>query len=247
MKLSIPLGALASLALAAPALADGGKDIASATPVVYGQQQFGNTANGGVDADDDHRSWWALGVTAGDRVTIKWQAQHLDTALHVLPVGTDDFNFPDADAFASDFLGDTGRSQLAFNAPRTGTMPMEFRVSYKEAAGPYDFTAYVKHAIRLSVPRAGSRPMTGSIPVGVRNPDGAPMSDPGLFVTLQAKRKRGGKRYRAIGTASAGDGTANVAYKVPAALRGKKVLLRALGGGAAYRAETSSKQTTVFR
>ncbi len=76
MRRLIPVCTLLVLAaLAAPtsSFADGGKSIATATPITVGQQEFGTTATGGRIAPGEcvqeptglFASFWTLGVTAG--------------------------------------------------------------------------------------------------------------------------------------------------------------------------------------
>jgi hypothetical protein len=71
------------------ALADGGKTIAGATPATFGQQEFGNTATGGQSPGQcssnamHYRSWWNVGVSAGDLVTIDWGTQLTGLTLDV--------------------------------------------------------------------------------------------------------------------------------------------------------------------
>lgn len=240
------LAAIATLLGPTPALADGGKSIAQATPVVYGQQMFGNTATATPTDDETYRSWWSLDVDAGDRVRIDWEAQDPWTELYLFPVGTTDYSLADTYRSARDSLSENRMSQLVFVAPSTGSMPLGFVANADSQVGPYAFTAYVEHALRLALGRSPVRPASGSIAVAVRSPEGAPINDGNLLVTLQVKR-RDGSAFRAIGTTSVASGLATITYSVPARLRNRKVVVRAIAAGTGYISQASSKQRTVFR
>ncbi|HEY5316601.1 MAG TPA: PASTA domain-containing protein [Solirubrobacteraceae bacterium] len=234
------------------ALADGGQTIAGATPVVLGQLEFGNTANGSVTTDgaDGYESYWALEVTNGDDVTIAWQAP-LDVngngpLLSAYEVGTNDAAVEDANPDESDTLGANGQDVMTFTADETGIMPLQFESNEccdESVPGPYQFTATITHAVALTVPTVSSLSAKGTLNVSVENPDGARISDPALTVALQVEAS--GQSWSTIGTASPTGGTANIAYTVPSSLEGKTVQLQALAQGAAYQTQTSGSQSVT--
>jgi hypothetical protein len=236
----------------AVALADGAQSIATATPVVYGQTETGNTANGGVTTDglDGYESYWALNVTNGDDVTINWQAP-LDAngngpTLSSYEVGTTDAQVEDASAFESDTLGPNGQDQMTFTADQTGVMPLQFESNEccdESAPGPYEFTATVTHAVVLTVPTVSTLAARGTIAVEVDDPDGVGISDPSLEVQLQVKG--GGQPWTTIGGAPASGGSTRIAYTVPASFDGDTVQLQALAEGAAYQTATSTAQSST--
>jgi hypothetical protein len=243
---TIAVGAVSLFAGSAVALADGGQTIATATPVVYGQLETGNTANGGVTTDgaDGYESYWALNVTNGDDVTINWTAP-LDQngngpVLSVYEVATNDASIEDANPFWSDNLGANGQDAMTFTADETGMMPLQCEES---APGPYQFSATVTHAVVLTVPNVSTLADKGTIDVGVANPDGTGLSDPSLVVDLQVQAS--GQAWSTIGSASASGGSAKIAYTVPASLDGKTVQLQALAQGAAYQTQTSTSQSVA--
>lgn len=230
------------------AAADGGTSIASAPAVVFGQQEFGNTADGiasnytgnvgeglyyctaGLD------SFWSLQVTADDRLTIDWEGQ-ADTALTLLPVGTTDYTLGAAHTQAAQQLESTSKSQLILTAPRTGVMPLII-CGIDGNLGPYAFTVHVEHEIRLSLPRVGRIPRQGTLDVAVHDPDGDAIPAPGLTVEVQINS---GSGWRTVGSAAASQGTvAIVPLHVARSLGGRRVELRARARGSSYASATSS-------
>jgi hypothetical protein len=173
MKARSVLVALASVTAVlwwAPAALAGGPNIASAPQVAYGQRDFGNTVtdNGrssgepGFDyldagCGDGDSSWWTLSVIAGDQVTINFEGR-ATTAL-AFPVGTNDYNVTNTEAYAHvDSQGQ--KRSCPSTAPQTGSMPLDFYdCSGPEygfpSPGPYDFVAYVRHRLN---PYIGWRP-----------------------------------------------------------------------------------------
>jgi hypothetical protein len=232
--------ALVMAATPSPAFAAGGKDIASAPAVSYGQLLAGNTAtDGGSPGCWGHESWWTLPVIAGDRVTIDFDGVEYETAW---PVGTTDYNREHTEWTQKVEVGENGKGEGVFTAPRTGAMPLllsthDCNFGGDGAAGPYSFTAYVRHALLLSIPARHTLKPTGTIVLRVLNTDGVAINDPQLSVVL---RIRGRGRTRVIGRAHALDGTARVTYRVPKALRGLKVTLSAQAVGTSYLTKTSS-------
>jgi hypothetical protein len=262
--LSVPLrrlllAMLASLVLSVvvsppAALADGATSIAGAPLVVYGQQQFGNTATGGIDRADDcawrYSSNWLLPVVAGDQVTIDWQAQGIATQLAVLPLGTNDFNVGGTAPTAQDALSAGGRGEVVFTASATGSLPLVFRsrsggiFCYTgNDTGPYDFTAYVRHVVRLGLPVVSSVLRKGTVDVGVHNAEGGPISDPSLLVEVQLKT---GKVWSSVGRAPAVNGVARVPLNIPRHDVGLSFGLRAIAHGASYLDAASSSQRVLI-
>jgi hypothetical protein len=218
--------------------AAGGSSIASAPAVVYGQQMFGNSAtDGGANparecAHQPQNGWWTLSVVAGDIVTIDWEAPPTQY-LEVFPTRTTNFSLAQAHSFASSAISSNGHAQLRFTATVGGVMPMVIGTEACDTSGdpgPYSFTAYVMHAVRLSLPRLG-RLYPRSLQVGVHAPDGTPISDPGLSVEVQL---RWHGHWHTIGTATPTKGIATVGLHVPASLHGRRVAVRALAHGGAY-------------
>lgn len=135
----------------APAVhAEGGKSIATATPVAVGQLMTGNTANGAEDSEGMFRSWWALNVTAGDTVTIDWSSDkrgiYGSPTLNLFAVGVTDFNFSTSNRVATQRISATLRSQLTYKAPTSGTMPLQLFTTAAQETGPYSFTVRIAPA-----------------------------------------------------------------------------------------------------
>jgi hypothetical protein len=180
--------------LPSAALASGGAAIATAPLVAYGQQEFGNTATDDPGGSCNWNavltegfSWWQLPVTAGDRVTIDYQAEFqnfgsLDETVY--PVGTSDFDFAQTDPIdQTNDSGDGVHGQDVFTARQSGVMPLLFDNTdcVDGGGGPYNFTTYVQHAIVLSQRHwSNRRSHTTYITLTVRNPDGAPIDSSSL-------------------------------------------------------------------
>ncbi|HKP88600.1 MAG TPA: hypothetical protein VJT75_01380 [Thermoleophilaceae bacterium] len=249
----LPLTAVVlALPLAPPAFADGAGSIASAPTVVYEQQSFGNTADPNTSSEGcggGRHAWWSLPTSAGDRITVDFEGTGAEYA-RVWPVGTTDFNVEDKNYRETKHLGSNDKAQLVFTSPQTGTMPLEFTTdicnfSVSGEPGSYDFTAYVRHAVRLAVPRRESVSRVATMRIGAHTPDGASINDPSLVVTLQA-HNRGGK-FRRVGSASVQDGRATVSYTLPKSWRKHDVYLRAVATGPNYVTETSPTQHSVVK
>jgi hypothetical protein len=210
-SLLIVLGLLLMLTLPqAEAYGAGGKNIASAPSVVYGQQQLGNTAEGshltsscglfgGFSGccEAAYREFWSLNVTAGDLLTIDWESQVLATELKLLPVGTTDFNFFQTEVVADQSLPGNGKSELKYKAPQSGVMPLDFRVC-EATPGPYDFIATDQHALVVSLNSRGYIIPTNTLTAQTNLADGSPAPD-GLEFWLNAYwRRHGFAQYRAV-------------------------------------------------
>lgn len=233
--LALPLGmSYASTA----ARAEGGTSIASAPSVAYGQQEFGSLPSIGKDCEYSS-SWWTVPVLAGDRLSIDWEAQDGQVRMKLFPPGTTDFNFSQASQEDSE-LNENDKAELAYTASQAGSMPLQFDTylcSTQPAPGPYSFTAYVVHALRLFLPRRGRLPLGGSLAVGVHTPVGEPITEPNLQVTLEVK-VRG--HWYTIGRATPINGTATVPFRLSVRLRHQHVSLRAVAHGSAYQAAGSA-------
>lgn len=239
------LGSLLLMACScASARAEGGSSIASAPPVTYGQQEFGNLSVAIFKGDYcevvPYRSWWTLPVTAGDSLHIDWEAQDNSTDIHLFASGSTDFNFTSTQPVASAVLQNNLKDELAYQATQTGTMPLEF-LAYgwcpQTPPGPYSFTAYVTHAVRLGLPRLSR--LHGSVQVGVHTPAGTPITDPELTITIQSLYHG---HWHSLGTASPSNGLATLALFIPASLRGHHLTLRATAHGPDYQPTSSATE-----
>jgi hypothetical protein len=255
-RLGLSVAVLAILLTgASAALADGGTSIASAPRVTNGQQEFGNTANGAVAGDcswfttvaTDYASFWLLPVAAGDNLTIDWEGSGVVWA-GLWPVGTNDFNVNDATTAEQDTLGSNGAQEDTLTATQDGVMPLEFDNcgGFRGVSpGPYDFTVHVHHGVVFSVPALTTLPLTGSLSVGVRNPDGVTITDPSLSVALQVQGGDG--NWTTVGSAPAISGVANIKYSIANSLAGQQVSVQsATNGDASYSSQASSPQTVTL-
>ena len=241
----------AAVVVPSVALADGGQTIATASPVTYGQQEFGNTVNGGqgqpgCDSSTGHsyRSWWALSVTAGDMVTVDWGTQSTTMFMTIVPIGTTDFSLFDVTPVVSQNVNANYTNEATYTVPQDGVLPFEFKsdTGCGNQPAPYYFTASVLHGVVLSLPTLTKLSQAGTITVGVHNPDGAPINDASLTVTFEIEGANQDS-YTAVGTAPASNGSATIAYTIPVALAGHGATIAATSSGAAYVAGPSPTES----
>jgi hypothetical protein len=185
--------AVSAVLLAAPAArADGGRTIAAAPRAAWGVHYAGTTVEAGAPCParlGSYFSYWTVRVTKGDRVTIDWGAQQKGTVLSLLPVGTTDATAAAATPTDTQALDEMyGKSELTAQPQRrTGRVPLQVHGFVCDGGGgPYDFTAHVRHAVRLRVAWRHRIAARSRISVRVTDPDGHPISSPTLRVSLQA-------------------------------------------------------------
>lgn len=201
----------------------------------------------------DYRSWWLLPTIAGDAVRIDWESETFafygGPYLNVFSVGTTDFNFSQDRIVASQDVSEAHpRNELKFKAMSTGPMPLELFVKCAhdggDGVGPYDFTTYVQHAVRLALPSQSYVRNRGRYRVTVRDPSGQPIADPRLAVVVEARR---GKRWVSVGRGTAAT-AGSVTLTLSRALRGHTTKLRARAFGPGYlTATTASRMVRVSR
>ena len=208
--LLVVLVMLVVLANTATALAAGGKSIATATPVVYGQQEFGNTADdqhleGSCNFNGDAwRSYWTLNVLAGDLLTIDWESGVPKTEIKIMPIGTTDFTFLKIEPAASQSLSSNGKNQLQYTAPQTGGLPLYFQAcGFENVGGPYDFMATDQHALVVRLQQYPHIKSTTTLWGTASLANGTPVPD-GLVFTLTASwGTRGQAQYQATSSSGA--------------------------------------------
>lgn len=216
--------------LASPAAwADGGRTVATAPRAAWNVHYTGTTVDPGAPCParlGSYFSYWTLRVTKGDRVTVDWGAQQKDTILSLLPVGTTDATAATAAPADTQTLGEMyGKAELTAQPQRrTGRVPLQVHGFVCDGGGgPYEFTAHVRHAVRLRV--AWRQRLRGHVTVRVTNPDGHPISSRRLRVSIQAFLRGA---WRPAGHASPLAGVARVRL----ALRPRRhVRLRAVASG----------------
>jgi hypothetical protein len=234
------------------AFAEGGKSIATATSVTYGQQQFGNTATGAFQpgscgwggSEDAYRSFWSLGVLAGDVVTIDWESNTKGNEIRILPMGTTDFTMFQVTPAAEQALAGNGKNQLTYTSPQSGVLPMYFRVC-SDTPGPYDFMATDQHALVTALTKRVRIRRTAKL-VGTANlVDGTPVPD-GLAFTLTAKWPRHGLA-QFTGTAQAGSLVFQIS--LPPTAQGKTVTfaISRVADAQYLEAKSSSQKVQVAR
>jgi len=238
--------ATASLAVVpASSLAAGGSTIGSAPIVVYGQQEFGNTAtdnpnsycNLGQGNEESWSFWNVPDLVAGDRVTIDFGGLS-DLYANLYPAGTNDYNFQNANAVASANAEENQHGQILYTTPRDGTMPLEFTSDNCDDAGPYNFTAYLSHEIVIGVSAAAYPSAHATrFSVSLHSPDGMALTDPSLRVSFTLVRRG---RTAVLGTVAA---PFKLTHKWSKSLRGKRETVRVTVTGNGYR--EASRSITV--
>jgi hypothetical protein len=250
--------ALFAAITASPALAEGGKTIAGAPIIAFGQQEFGNLNSGASEpagcGTTRHLEWWLLPVVAGDEVQIDWEISSYESAdqlgaILVYPIGTNDFNVGNQNPIVTSSPNSQGKNELDVTSSETGNLVLVVDSDYgscnQDAPFAYDFTASVSHRVVLGLPQLRRIRSGGLIQVGVHTPDGSPVSGPQPTVKLSIL-VRG--RWRAAGSAAVSDGLAAITASPPAAAIGTSTKLRALStGGGGYLAATSRTETVRIR
>ena len=255
--------AAAALCAAAPvsagaAVSGGGTTIAAAPTVAFGSQFFGNDATAPAGPYGGHYEFFKLPLVAGDAITIDWEEQaSTGVELQLFPSSTNDFNFKDAKPTSWQKIGGSGlrRNEFKVSATQTEAVVLAFDdVDYDPSAfcspcatgtpGAYDFTVNVKHAVVLFLPARATLPRQSTYTVGAHAPDGTPINDAGLRITLLGIWQ--GASHR-LGTASIVSGAAAFHLKLPVTLRGKKISLRAQAAGSNYTATLSLARTVTVR
>jgi hypothetical protein len=250
--LLLGLVALLGALLPASAFAEGGKTIATAPPVVYGQQEFGNTALGQklpsscfFGFENYYDQFWALNAQAGDVVTIDWSGVEA-TTLRLYAVGTTDYTvFSETTSPVEEQeLNTNASNQLTYTVPVSGTMPLEFAVceeSSSEPPGPYNFTATVQHGLAVSLTPPPTIQTNSTISGSVHLISGAPVPD-GLAFTLSVAGQFGTASY----TATTSGGALSFPLALPASAAGQEVKMTiSRPADAEYAAVKSSEVTAT--
>lgn len=247
----LALALVVALAWSALAVAPGvgaASTIAGAPTVVFGQQEFGNTTSGNYFAhyEGGPADFWNLALRAGDHVTVDWEAAEKRYAeeMAVFPVSTSDYSLGNATYLAHFVNGNNNKEQSEFSVGQAGNYPMMFLGSYNEGGGPFAFTAFVHHVVVLGAPviRGFAHGRTGTVSVAVRGPDGSPLTDGALAVTLHVSG--GGVRFAR--TATPVEGRVSYALRLPRSAGHRIVRVSASAEGADYlKAASPARQLTV--
>jgi hypothetical protein len=214
----------------ANALAEGGKAISTAPSVVYGQQEFGNTASGQFlegscgtglfGGGDGWRSYWALEVTAGDLLTINWEGTS-GTELKIAPPGTTDYTLFQANPVVSEELSSNLKNQAQYSVPLSGILPLYFRVcSDYGTPGPYSFTVTAQHGLSVNLPPRPNIRTNSVIHGSAGLVSGAPAPN-GMTFTLTASWSNGSVSYNAVSTG----GSLAFTLALPEELEGQTIAL----------------------
>jgi len=233
-----------STLLASPAMAEGGGTIAAAPKVVFGQQEFGNLNNGGVVnvsfCGNVYEEFWLVPVTIGDRVSLDWEINGWDpnsdggAEIDLFPVGTTDFTIDNVQALLQSGPNSEGKQQISWTASSSGQMVVRIASSCVSRPYAYDFTAYVTHALAVSVPATHIIHTGQQLTVGVHSPDGGTVSGPKVVLQLRLSG-----RWISLGSAKTVNSAARVFIRVPAHYASQSGLLRAQVSGVGYKTTSS--------
>ena len=127
-----------------------------------------------------------------------------------------------------------------------GTYPLVFVSTTPANAGPYSFTAVVRHAASISFAQQSAIPGAGVFKAAVVAPDANLISDSMLKLTLNGywSGRAGAAPHRhVLATATPIDGIVTFDYSLPPALWGKKIGLDISGGGASYQPVLSKRES----
>jgi len=240
----------------ARATGGGGQTIATAPVVSAGAGQAGSTASF-TDSCQNGYEFWALQLKKGDLVKILWGTPPAVDEVALWAPGTIDSN-NDGCLYASGWSHWTTSPLLSDNDPtpgavrssqmivtEDGTYPLLFLNTTGANAGAYTFKAVVLHGASVSFAHQSKIPGAGTFKASVLAPDGSPINDPALKLTLKGYwSARAGAQARAhtLATASPTNGIATFSYSLSWHLWGKKIRLGISGGGSSYQAVTSQKE-----
>jgi hypothetical protein len=237
---------LVATTIGVASIVGGGSSIATAPTVVPGQQEFGDSGDRSFQRSCTRKgSYWKIALVAGDHVTIDWEAnQNFVGALNVYPVGTTDFNITSTQTIFGFGIGANGKAESAFVANKTGTYPLVFSTTgCGTQTGPFDFVAYVHHQTVLFVRAVGSIPHhLARLSVSVRTPDGHPITDPSLKVSLVGIWSG---KWHNLGSRPASQGGVVLSFSVPSSLKGQSIRLRVTATGPSYLTTQTSRTVRV--
>ena len=109
--------------------------------------------------------------------------------------------------------------------------------------GPYNFIAYVKHAVVLFVGKLKRVSRQGSkLVIGVHTPDGKPLSGPKLKVKVEGSWLGS---WHLLGQKSPVDGAVSFPLKLPSVTSGQTVRLRVTVSGPSYRSAVATRTVVV--
>jgi hypothetical protein len=231
---------------AAPAIADGGTDIASAPAIAPGVMEFGNTNDALLPygCDEQIADFWTIDLIAGDKVTFNWGSESdFVQDIDIFPPGTNDYNIEsqhDNGKYVTDTVGENGKEQTVFTASQTGNYPLDFNAGCgSDDPGPYYFTAYVDHGLVLSLQQKPARHHSTTFRLALHTPNGAAVSASTLTATY-ADKVRG--RWTTLTSTRAPYGTT---VKWPKPDAGKTESVRVTVSGSGYQTASSTVKVKV--
>jgi hypothetical protein len=187
-----------------------------------------------------------VSLLSGDQVTIDWSSQtdsygnNYASELAIYPAGTSDFSMNNTSYLNCFQIGNNHDQESTFSANSDGTYPLIF-LGGAQTGGAYSFTVYVSHAVVLGVPRIIQvSPTRSQITVQAHSPDGKPISDQKLTMTLSGNWL---SQWHVLSTSSPSNGDAVLHLTLPSSLIGKTIRLRVSASGGGYRLVRSSVQT----
>lgn len=241
----------------ARATTGGGATIATAPIATPGVQEVGSTSTF-TDPCHNGYEFWLLPLKQGDLVKITWGVPAAVDTLALWTPETVDTDHPAClyesgfSNWTSDRLvladsnGAAGTTRLSqITVSEDGTYPLLLLNTTGANAGSYSFKADVLHAASVSFAHQSKIPGAGTFTASVLAPDGSPINDSTLKLTLNAywsTRAGAPPRAHTLATASPTNGLATFSYSLPWQLWGKKIRLGISGVGASYQPVTSENE-----
>ena len=237
LTFAMALFAAASLAVTPAAGAAGGSSIAAAPFLRARVSYFANYSSDHLHGGNTE--FWKVRLVAGEFFSLdgtRSAAARYFTA-RVFPVGTDDANFRRKSAV------DQGRlsAVIGLTVPRSGTYPIAVTCGNTKQCGAMRFSVSIANQVDLYVPHSARLALTGRFTVAVRTPEGKPITNRRLVVSLYGlwRDTSASMTHHVLGSSEAIGGEATFTYRLPPALAGKVISLQATAGGTGYRAASS--------
>ena len=187
-----------------------------------------------------HVEFWKVNLTPGHYFALNGTASPGATDFYakVFPAGTVDATLRTKSPLVQGRLSAT----IGFTASRRGIYPIEIVCAKSPSCGSFRFFVSVTQEIVLVLPHSADLKSSGTFTVGVRTPEGSPVSSRRLIVDLYGlwKGNYTTLTHHVLGSVEAIRGKAAFNYTLPASLSGQTISLQATASGPGYSPATSA-------